>query len=90
MFGVILCLGAVVNVASRIALTMCCDGFPISVVVCNFSRWGNLICKYWWTKMICKNKNNSSSNRALVNRPFANGYERWERFRKAVDEYHVN
>ena len=43
-----------------------------------------------WTKMIRKHKNNLPSNRELVNKLFLIGYERWERFRRAVDGYHMS
>ena len=46
--------------------------------------------KHCWMKMIHKHKNNSQSNWALVNKLFPIAYERWERFRKAADECHMN
>ena len=46
--------------------------------------------KHCWTKMIRKHDNNLPSNWALVNKLFPLGYERWERFRRLVDEYHMS
>ena len=53
----------------------------------NWKMWN---CKHCRTKMIRKHKNNSPSNWALVNNLFPIGYERWERFRRAVDGYHMS
>ena len=39
--------------------------------------------------MIRKHKNNSPSNWALVNKLFSIGYERWERFGRLVDAFHM-
>ena len=47
-------------------------------------------CKHYWTKMICKHKNNPRSNWALIHKPFIISYERGQRFRRAVDGYHVS
>ena len=38
--------------------------------------------------MIRKQKNNSLSE--LINKLFPIGYERWERFRRQVDGYHMS
>ena len=45
-------------------------------------------CKHCWLKMSSKHKNNSTSNWTLVKKRFPIGHERWERFRRPVDEYH--
>ena len=47
-------------------------------------------CKHCRIKMIRKYKNNSPSNLALVDELFTVGYERWERFRRTIDDYHVS
>ena len=47
-------------------------------------------CKHCWTKMIRKHKNNSPSNWELVNELFPIGYEKWERYRRPVDGYHMS
>ena len=47
-------------------------------------------CKQCWTKMIRKYKNNSPKNWELVNKLFPIGYERWERFKRPVDGYHMS
>ena len=53
----------------------------------NSKMWN---CKRCWTKMIRKHKNNSPNNWALVNKLFPTGHEKWERFRKSIDGYHVS
>ena len=45
---------------------------------------------WYWTKITRKHKNNSPSNWALVNKLFPLGYERWERFRRLIDWYHIS
>ena len=44
----------------------------------------------YWTKMIRKHKNNLQSIWALVNKLFSISHERWERFGRTVDGYHVS
>ena len=51
----------------------------------NWKIWN---CKRCWTKMIPKNKNNSPSNWALVNKPFPIDHERWEKLGRLLDGYH--
>ena len=45
---------------------------------------------WYWTKITRKHKNNSPSNWALVNKLFPIGHERWERFRRPTDGYHMS
>ena len=71
------------------------DGFTVSKVLTSKLQTSKTPKKMWnckncWTKIIRKHKHNLLSNWTLVNELFSIGYERWERFRRLVDGYHMS